>query len=240
MNYPDQTAFVFDVDGTITDSRQPILPEHADMFNRFISMNDVYLLTGSDFAKTKEQLGDITYNVIGSYQCAGNELWVNDELVATSPEFVPTPRVREWFKQKLRESPFTLRTGLHEDYRAGMMNFSIVGRGCTLKERLIYAEWDDQNREREQMVAEFNRLFSGKFVAQIAGRTGIDIAEEGRDKGQVFFKLDPMYDVIKFFGDDMQEGGNDWPFANHIRKFPHRCYSVNSPQETFEIINESL
>lgn len=240
MKYPEQPVWVFDVDGTITESRQEISQEHKIQFMRLCSTNDVYLLTGSDFAKTKEQLGCITNHVMGSYQCAGNELWVNDELVATSPEFVPTPKLRTWFKEKLRNSSFPIRSGQHEDYRAGMMNFSIIGRGCSNKERMMYAGWDAFHHEREQLAAEFNQLFAGKFVAQIAGKTGIDIADEGKDKGQVYLKLNSLYNSIKFFGDDMQEGGNDWPFAQHLRKFPHHCYSVNSPQETFEIINESF
>ena len=49
--------YVFDVDGTLTPSRQKILPEMETAFNKFIDNYSVYLVTGSDYEKTLEQLG---------------------------------------------------------------------------------------------------------------------------------------------------------------------------------------
>ena len=80
-------CLVFDVDGTITPSRDKIDPAYAEVLLELSKKVDIYFLTGSDFAKTKEQLGDLTKVVKGSYQCAGNELWVNDELIQSVPEF---------------------------------------------------------------------------------------------------------------------------------------------------------
>ena len=72
------TAFVFDVDGTITESRQWIPKKWSEPFTKLCQSEDVYLVTGSDFAKTKEQLEDITKLVTASYQCAGNETWAGE------------------------------------------------------------------------------------------------------------------------------------------------------------------
>ena len=80
-------CLVFDVDGTITPSRQPIDPEHKEKLMSLAETVDIYILTGSDFPKTQEQLGDLTKVVKGCYQCAGNELWVKDKLVQSAPEF---------------------------------------------------------------------------------------------------------------------------------------------------------
>ena len=49
--------FIFDVDGTLTPSRQQIVPKFHDWFLKFIEENYVYLVTGSDYSKTVEQLG---------------------------------------------------------------------------------------------------------------------------------------------------------------------------------------
>ena len=60
--------FIFDVDGTLTPSRQTIDPEFKKFFLRFIKDNKVFLVTGSDYPKTVEQLGaDITENVVTVY-----------------------------------------------------------------------------------------------------------------------------------------------------------------------------
>ena len=129
-------CLVFDVDGTLTPSRAKIDPAHAEIITDLASKVDIYIITGSDFPKTKEQLGDITKVVKGSYQCAGNELWVNDKLVQSVPEFNMSKVMVQWCKQKLEESRFPHRTGKkHIDLRPGMMNFSILGRGCTKAQR---------------------------------------------------------------------------------------------------------
>ena len=241
-------CLVFDVDGTITPSRQAIDPEHKEILMQLAEKVDIYVLTGSDFPKTKEQLGDLTKVVKGCYQCAGNELWVNDELVESMPTFSMSTVMVKWCKQKLLESPFTHRTNKkHIDLRPGMMNFSIIGRGCTKKQRQKYIAYDEKTNEREQLAKEFNSIFQ-TYSAQIAGETGIDICENGRDKGQVYEPLKALYNSIIFFGDDTQPGGNDYPFASKIQAFPHRCFHVDGPEETFETLksierlfsNESL
>jgi len=229
-------CLVFDVDGTLTPSRQKIDPKHAEIILNLAKTVDIYILTGSDFPKTKEQLGEITKAVKGCYQCAGNELWVNDELVQSAPQFDMPKMMLAWCKQKMEESKFPHRTGKkHVDLRAGMMNFSIIGRGCTKKQRQNYIDHDNKTDEREALAKEFNELFH-TYSAQIAGETGIDICENGRDKGQVYKPLEEMYNSIIFFGDDTQDGGNDYPFAMKIQSFPHRCFHVTGPEDTFETL----
>ena len=229
-------CLVFDVDGTITPSREKIDPAHAQILLEFTKLTDVYLLTGSDFAKTKEQLGELTKAVKGSYQCGGNELWIKDSLVESTPEFTMSKVMVKWCKQKLEESKFPHRTGKkHIDLRPGMMNFSIMGRGCTKKQRKEYITYDNKNNEREQLAADFNGVFHS-YSAQIAGETGIDICEAGRDKGQVVKPLEEVYNCIMFFGDDTQQGGNDYPFASRIREAPNKVFAVSGPEETFDTL----
>mgnify|MGYP001331747726 CR=1 FL=1 len=229
-------CLVFDVDGTLTPSREKIDPIHAETLLEFAKKTDVYILTGSDFPKTKQQLGEITKVVKGCYQCVGNELWINDELVQSTPKFDIPKLMLRWCKEKLAESRFPHRTGKkHVDLRAGMMNFSILGRGCTREQREEYIEYDLEYGEREELANEFNDMFK-TFSAQIAGETGIDISEVGKDKGQVFKPLEELYNSIIFFGDDTQPGGNDYPFVEKITGFPHRVFSVTGPEDTFETL----
>ena len=68
--------FIFDVDGTLTPSRSKIDPEFKDWFTNFIINNKVWLVTGSDYTKTVEQLGsEICENVVTCYNCQGNDVW---------------------------------------------------------------------------------------------------------------------------------------------------------------------
>ena len=56
--------FIFDVDGTLTPSRREIEPDFKNFFSNFCEHNNVYLVTGSDFPKTHEQLGDEIITVL--------------------------------------------------------------------------------------------------------------------------------------------------------------------------------
>ena len=77
--------FIFDVDGTLTDSRQQIdLSFEVDMI-KFCCKNDVYLVTGSDREKTIDQLGlDICYRAKRVYNCSGSDVYVKDKNIYTS------------------------------------------------------------------------------------------------------------------------------------------------------------
>ena len=54
--------YIFDVDGTLTPSRQKIDPEFSTFMLNFACEHDVYLVTGSDRDKTLEQVGEELYN----------------------------------------------------------------------------------------------------------------------------------------------------------------------------------
>ena len=54
--------FIFDVDGTLTDSRQQIDLSFMAYMIVFACKYDVYLVTGSDRAKTIDQVGLDVYN----------------------------------------------------------------------------------------------------------------------------------------------------------------------------------
>ena len=49
--------YIFDVDGTLTPSRQVIDPSFEAFMIKFFCKHDVYLVTGSDRQKTVDQLG---------------------------------------------------------------------------------------------------------------------------------------------------------------------------------------
>ena len=63
--------FIFDVDGTLTPSRQEIDGDFAVFFSNFCSDNDVYLVTGSNKEKTIDQIGEEIYSLAQrAYQCS--------------------------------------------------------------------------------------------------------------------------------------------------------------------------
>ena len=224
--------FIFDVDGTLTPSRGLIDPEFKQFFNEFCRDNSVYLVTGSDKPKTVEQIGEDTYNLCHTvYNCSGNDVWQSNKHIRTSDWQLP--RLAEYFLNScLYESKFDLRTGNHIEQRPGMVNFSVVGRNADTKQREEYVIYDMFSDERNTIASAFNTMFED-LEARPGGETGIDIAPKGADKSQILQDFDDD-DFIVFFGDRMDEDGNDYPLA--LSNYNGKNYHVKDWKHTWEIL----
>ena len=70
--------FIFDVDGTLTPSRDRIDEDFRLWFLEFIKWNNVYLVTGSDRSKTEEQVGEEVFEKVECvYNSSGNTKYKN-------------------------------------------------------------------------------------------------------------------------------------------------------------------
>ena len=233
------TAYLFDVDGTLTPSRQSMDPKFRIWFCEFMSENAVYLVTGSDYAKTVEQLGvTITENVKAVYNCSGNDVWVGGKNIHTNNWQLPE-EMHNFLSERLADSEFSLRTGLHFEHRPGMVNFSIVGRNATMDERKLYVEYDTYTNERDKIAKEFNELFGDTVVATAGGETGLDIYPMGKDKAQIISDFS-YYDSIVFFGDRCDPQGNDYTLSQAVTALSERgsYYNVKGWKDTWNILEE--
>lgn len=229
--------FIFDVDGTLTPSRQEMNPEFQRWFTGFQEHNMVYLVTGSDRLKTLEQVGSMVYNFANRvYNCSGSDVWEQDKNVYTSEWTLPEKETK-FLTQCMTESEFPLRTGLHFEHRPGMCNFSIVGRNATLGERKLYVEHDVRIDERNRIAKAFNIMFPD-CKAVVGGETGIDIFPKGCDKSQILRDFDTK-DELHFFGDAMHPEGNDYPLKKEIIDNDlGLCYNVKNWEETWKILRK--
>lgn len=210
------TAYIFDVDGTLTPSRGRIDPEFGAWFVDFARNNAVYLVTGSDRDKTMEQVGETVYNTCQTvYQCSGNDVWIGENQQRKNTWRLPD-EMWNWLEMQLYESRWVQFTGAHFDERPGLLNFSIVGRNCMNHQRSAYIDYDKKTNERHNIASAFNRKFLEHGVqAQVAGETGLDIMPVGAGKEQILADFMP-HTVIKFFGDKTMQGGNDYDIAKAV------------------------
>ena len=234
---PFYTVYVFDVDGTLTPSRDIIDSNFESFLLDWVTLRNVHLITGSDYEKTLEQIGpELAERVTAVHNCAGNSRWSRGQEIYRSEWTIPV-EARTWLERKLEESKFALRTGNHIEERCGLVNFSTIGRGASRAERKIYVKFDNFFKERQQLAKEFNEEFSG-LEASVGGETGIDIYEKGHNKAQLLSYLEEV-EEIHFFGDAIYEGGNDWPLAKAITARNHSqdsVYRVDGWQATYDIL----
>lgn len=223
-------AYVFDVDGTLTPSRIRMDETFRQEFLKFQETHDTYLVTGSDYPKTLEQVGEeILSNAKLIFNCCGNEVRQKEKIRYKSP-WKPGGLVLLSCKTAVSISQFPIKTGNHLEIRTGCMNLSIVGRNATHEQRQEFVKWDTEYGERER-IADFLRPQFPELDFTIAGETGLDIFPKGKDKSQV---KDWIEDEIFFFGDRCEEGGNDFALAN----VAEMVYHVKNWQETQEVLRK--
>tara|TARA_B100000287_G_scaffold406199_1_gene430461 strand:+ start:916 stop:1632 length:717 start_codon:yes stop_codon:yes gene_type:complete len=223
--------YLFDVDGTITPSRKKIKHEFWAPFLIFCRQHDVYLVTGSDREKTVEQVGlDIFYTAKRVYNCSGSDAYEKDVNVYRDNWELPK-KVEKFLEDELAYSSFPIRNGLHIERRPGGVNFSILGRGKDPSAgRAEYVKWDKERLERQDIADRLRSAFPDLSVA-LGGQTGLDLGPLGSDKSQILrdFSQD---DELYFFGDRMEEGGNDYSLGEAVKKMGGKAYHVKDWKDT--------
>ena len=227
--------FIFDVDGTLTPSRQKIQSNFLSFFFGFTFSNDVYLVTGSDREKTLEQITPELYdNCERVYNCAGSDVYEGDRNVYRDDWELPED-VERFLHDELDYSSFPLRNGLHIERRPGGVNFSILGRGDG-PGREEYVSWDKERLERQDIADRLKNQFPDLEV-QIGGQTGLDLAPLGRNKGQIIRDFSEE-DELHFYGDRCEEGGNDYSLAKVVEKRGGMSYNVDTFKDTWKLLSK--
>ena len=225
--------FIFDVDGTITPSRSKVTEEFLSFFIDFIFKNEVYLVTGSDRAKTLEQVTPEIYNKCQRvYNCSGSDAYEGDKNVYRSEWELPE-KVERFLQDELDFSQFSIRNGNHIERRPGGVNFSILGRDeDPFKGRKEYVSWDKIHNERFFIAERILDQFPDLSVA-LGGQTGIDIGPLGSDKSQILRDFRWGQD-LHFFGDNMDSNGNDYTLAEAIKEMGGTVYAVTDHNDTLK------
>ncbi len=113
--------FIFDVDGTLTPSRQKIPLEFSPLFWELTHSEEVYLVTGSDRQKTLEQVTPEIYNNCKRvYNCSGSDVYEGDDNVYRSEWELPW-EVERFLDDELDYSQFPIRNGNHIERRPGAL-----------------------------------------------------------------------------------------------------------------------
>lgn len=224
------THWIFDVDNTLSPSRQKMNPLFQSWFIEWQKNHTTYLVTGSDYIKTLEQVGETLINNCKMvFNCCGNEVR-QGKLITHASNWTPPYELIDALDEELTNSKFPIRTGKHIEIRTGLLNFSIVGRNANKKQREEYIKWDKETDERIDIALRLERQFEDIDFA-IGGETGIDIYPTGKDKRQVLDYINKDGPII-FFGDKTLPGGNDYPLAISV-DITHR---VENWEHTWELL----
>lgn len=212
--------YVFDVDMTLAESDCMMTEEHAEIFRKWCAGKTFFLCSGSQMDKMKQQVpADILAQAKALFPCVGCELWENGKKVR-GHNFSWPEGLREKLEEFLKAStyPTEKRTADFIQDRESMVCFSIVGKSAEGEQRHAYTAFDNVEGERERMASELRELFPMLEIS-IGGQVSMDISDKGMNKSQVLPVMRELYgnEPITFFGDRMNEGGNDYPLAEAMR-----------------------
>lgn len=244
-------AFIFDMDGTLTESRRCITEQTLSALKR-LSPSKLYLVTGSDMVKVVEQMGsDVLLERFERVMaCNGTRVWncnldMDDEMLSYEPELIHKVSLTDYYSQadvnhivstllKLAADNHTkYKTGTFVEWRDSQINFSLIGRNCTLEQRDDYAKWDDKSGERDKAIEQLREAFKGWGLSfRKGGQISIDITRKGWDKSYALQSIKESPEDCVFFGDRIEGNGNDSDIAVLCGAY----HEVSGPEETVEII----
>jgi len=112
-----------------------------------------------------------------------------------------------------------------------------LGRGKdAFAGREEYVKWDKERLERQDIADRIRNQFPDLSVA-LGGQTGLDIGPLGSDKSQILRDFNED-DELHFFGDRMEEGGNDYSLGQAVEKRGGIAYNVKDYNETWKLLSK--
>jgi phosphomannomutase len=227
-----KSIYIFDVDGTLTDSRRLIDSGFKSFLMGWLEGKECYIVTGSDVDKTQEQLGfDLWSKFTGCFQNCGNVYYKSGDKIYEN-KWTPNNDLYHYLHSAIDLDKYTIKAGRHIEFRTGMINFSFLGRYATDEQRSDYIAWDKKSKQRKKFVTKSLKLFKN-LDFKIGGDISIDIYPKGMDKSQVVNNL--KYDKVFFFGDKCVSG-NDAPLAKIVGK--RNTFNVSGWEQTYSILKE--
>jgi phosphomannomutase len=247
-------SLIFDMDGTLTPPTQKISKEMMEEIASIPNGINKYLATGSELSKVVNQIPEsfLLDNFSKVFTCNGTRVYntsldLDDETRPLEPELIHKIELIDHYSQAdinhlvsrllaiASESHTKYKTGTFIEWRGSQINFSVVGRNCSLEQREDYVKWDKKSNERKKIVQKLQEEFSGWGLGfNLGGQISIDITRQEWDKSYAFnfIKEDPK-DCI-FFGDKIIEGGNDFEIAMKCGKY----HDVETPEDTLIILSQ--
>lgn len=219
-----RTLLAFDLDDTLAVTKSPIAPSMADLLRRCLELYQVCIISGGAFSQfdlqviqrleaTPRQLAALhlmptsgtRYYRFDQDSSAWTQQYAED---LTADEKAAAVAVLQESAQQLgmwEASPFG---DVIED-RGSQITFSALGQQAPPERKYAWDPDGSKKAKLRSLVAE--RL--PDLEVRAGGSTSIDVTRRGIDKahgiGRIMELLGLVAPDVLFFGDQLQEGGND-------------------------------
>ena len=240
---------IFDLDGTLTVSKQDLSEEMANLFKKLLSNYLVAVISGGFFKQFQKQF---LSNLNASKEemsrlillpTSGTTMYryENDdwkEIYCNEIEESERKRIIKKLEEAIEHfglKPKEQFGDLIED-RKTQITYSGLGQ---LAPPELKKDWDP-SKEKRKLIKDYIKNDIGNYSIGIGGMTSIDITRPGIDKAYGIRKIEEQLNVpiseMVFVGDALQEGGNDFP----ARTTGIDCIEVIGPEETKKYIESII
>lgn len=244
----DKKLIIFDLDKTLAESKQEIDDEMATLVGTLLKQKKVAVISGGAFTQFQKQFVSklqrenleslFLFPTCGSafYRQEGGQ-WRAVYTETLSPE--EKAAIFRAFEKMFREVGFKRPERVYGDLiedRGAQITFGAYGSLAPLP---IKSAWDQDRKKRLAMIAVLERLIP-EFEIRTGGTSSIDVTRKGIDKAYGIAQMEKYLSVprsaMAFIGDDLGEGGNDFPvIATGIQ-----VVEVRNPSHTKEIIRSII
>jgi phosphomannomutase len=234
---------VFDLDGTIAESKSAIDAEMSELLHGLLRIVKVAVISGGNWPQFERQLvanlpKDANFRNLSLLPTCGTKFYKYDSTWEKlySEDFTGEERARIFsaLKKAIELSDVSAKKvwgELIED-RGSQITFSAVGQQAPLEEK---KKWDPDFSKRRRMKAILDKLLPG-FSVRLGGTTSVDVTKPGIDKAYGIGKLRDMLGIaiseMLFIGDALFPGGNDYP----AKAAGVLCIQVRDPDETKRVV----
>ncbi|XP_065659200.1 uncharacterized protein LOC100208165 isoform X2 [Hydra vulgaris] len=240
MSKNEEIVCLFDVDGTLTESRKKISDEMHNFMLQLTKKVVVGLVGGSDLEKIKEQMGgercmtdfDYVFAENGLVAYKGGELiYVQSFLKHYGEE--KSQQIINFCLEYMSKLTLPCKRGTFIEYRNGLINVCPVGRSCSQEERNQFNKYDQEHLIRKKFAQAVEEKFSAYGLqCTIGGEISFDVFPIGWDKRCCLQHLDmTKIKEIHFFGDKVHKGGNDHEIYTDERVIGHQVTNANDTME---------
>jgi phosphomannomutase len=234
---------VFDLDGTLAESKSALDTEMAGLLDRLLGLVKVAVISGGDWQQFETQFlehldQDVRLANLSLLPTCGTRFYryaAHWELLYAE-DFTAQDRKKildalQQTIEQVGDTPPHLWGEIIED-RGGQITFSALGQLAPLEAK---KQWDPDLAKRKRMSAVLEALIP-EFAVHLGGATSIDITRRGIDKGYGICKLRDVLRIeiheMIFVGDALFPGGNDFP----AKDAGVLSIQVRDPHETKRVI----
>jgi len=230
---------VFDLDGTLAESKAPLDVEMAGLLHDLLGIVKVAVISGGDWPQFEKQLlpnlpHDQRLLNLSILPTCGTKFfqYTGDWTKLYSEDFTADEKTQivSALERAVGVAGFKVERVWGEviEDRGSQMTFSALGQQAPIEEK---SKWDADFAKRKKIKALLDTAIP-QFSVRMGGTTSIDITKPGIDKAYGIRKLRDLLGIsmraMMFIGDALFVGGNDYP----VKEAGVVSIPVRGPQET--------